>query len=346
MTMFTPLEAINRLCDKREIFYDEMVDLMRQVMEGKVPPVQLAAILMGLHVKTESVSEIAAAASVMREFSTKVDASGVDHLVDTCGTGGDKAHTFNISTTAAFVAAAAGAHVAKHGGRAVSSQSGSADVLEGLGVNLALTPEQVGRCIREVGVGFMFAPSHHPAMKHAAPVRKELGMRTILNILGPLTNPAGAPNQVMGVFHADLVGIQARVLKMLGSKHVLTVHGQDGLDEITITGPTFVAELKHDFITEYSIEPRQFGLDTAPIEALQAKSADDSRARLQAVLANEEGPSRDVVILNAAAALYVSGVAPSLWDGVALAREAIASGAAKRKLEQLVQFTRTFAKAS
>ena len=341
--MFTPLEAINRLCDKREIFYDEMVDLMRQVMEGKVPPVQLAAILMGLHVKTESVSEIAAAASVMREFSTKVDASGVDHLVDTCGTGGDKAHTFNISTASAFVAAAAGAHVAKHGGRSVSSQSGSADVLEGLGVNLALSPEQVGVCIREVGVGFMFAPNHHPAMKHAAPVRKELGMRTILNILGPLTNPAGAPNQLMGVFHVDLVGIQARVLKMLGSKHVLTVHGQDGLDEISISGPTFVAELKHDFITEYSIEPKQFGLDTAPIESLQVKSADESRKRLEAVLANEEGPSRDAVILNAAAALYVSGVAPSLWDGVALARGAIESGAARGKLDQLVKFTRALA---
>jgi anthranilate phosphoribosyltransferase len=346
MTMFTPLEAINRLCDKREIFYDEMVDLMRQVMEGKVPPVQLAAILMGLHVKTESVSEIAAAASVMREFSTKVDASGVEHLVDTCGTGGDKAHTFNISTTAAFVAAAAGARVAKHGGRSVSSQSGSADVLEGLGVNLALSPDQVGVCIREVGVGFMFAPNHHPAMKHAAPVRKELGMRTILNILGPLTNPAGAPNQVMGVFHADLVGIQARVLKMLGSKHVLTVHGQDGLDEITITGPTFVAELKHDFITEYSIDPKQFGIDTAPIEALQVKSAEESRSRLESVLANDKGPSRDAVILNAAAALYVCGIAPSLWDGVALAREAIESGAARGKLDQLVKLTREFAKAS
>jgi anthranilate phosphoribosyltransferase len=345
MTTFTPLEAINRLCDKREIFYDEMVDLMRQVMEGKVPPVQLAAILMGLHVKTESVSEIAAAASVMREFSTRVDASGIDHLVDTCGTGGDKAQTFNISTTAAFVAAAAGAHVAKHGGRSVSSQSGSADVLEGLGVNLALTPEQVGLCIREVGVGFMFAPNHHPAMKHAAPVRKELGMRTILNILGPLTNPAGAPNQVMGVFHADLVGIQARVLKMLGSKHVITVHGHDGLDEITITGPTFVAELKHDFITEYSIEPKQFGIDTAPIEALQVKGAEDSRARLEAVLANEKGPSRDVVIMNAAAALYVCGVSGSLWDGVAAARDAIESGAARKKLDHLVKFTRSFAKA-
>ncbi|HTS86140.1 MAG TPA: anthranilate phosphoribosyltransferase [Usitatibacter sp.] len=341
--MFTAHEAINRLCDKREIFYDEMVDLMRQVMEGKVSQVQLAAILMGLHVKTESVSEIAAAASVMREFSTKVDASGLDNLVDTCGTGGDKAHTFNISTASAFVAVAAGARVAKHGGRSVSSQSGSADVLEGLGVNLALTPQQVALSIREVGLGFMFAPSHHPAMKHAAPVRKELGMRTILNILGPLTNPAGAPNQVMGVFHADLVGIQARVLKMLGSKHVITVHGHDGLDEITLTGPTFVAELKHDFITEYTIEPKQFGFDVAPIEAIQVKDTAESKARVESVLANEPGPSRDVVVLNAAAALYVSGVAPSLWDGVALARDAIASGAARAKLDHLVKFTRGFA---
>jgi anthranilate phosphoribosyltransferase len=343
--MFTPLEAINRLCDKREIFYDEMVDLMRQVMEGKVPPVQLAAILMGLHVKTESVSEIAAAAAVMREFSTKVDVGGVKNLVDTCGTGGDKLHTFNISTTAAFVSAAAGARVAKHGGRAVSSQSGSADVLEALGVNLALTPEQVAASIREVGVGFMFAPQHHPAMKHAAPVRKELGMRTILNILGPLTNPAGAPSQVMGVFHDDLVGIQARVLKMLGSRHVITVHGADGLDEISISGPTHVAELKHDFITEYTIEPRQFGFDTAPLEAIQVKDAAESKARLEAVLANETGPSRDIVILNAAAALYVAGVAGSMWDGVALARDAIASGAARGKLDQLVSFTHGLAKA-
>jgi len=342
--MFTAQEAINRLCDKREIFYDEMVDLMRQVMEGKVTPVQLAAVLMGLHVKTESVSEIAAAASVMREFSTKVDASDLDHLVDTCGTGGDKAHTFNISTTAAFVSAAAGARVAKHGGRAVSSQSGSADVLESLGVNLALTPEQVGVSLREVGLGFMFAPSHHPAMKHAAPVRKELGMRTILNILGPLTNPAGAPNQVMGVFHPDLVGIQARVLKMLGSRHVLTVHGHDGLDEITITGPTSVAELRHDFITEYTIEPGQFGLDVAPLESIQVKDAAESKARVEGVLADEPGPARDIVVLNAAAALYVSGVVESLWDGVAAARDAIASGAARAKLDQLVRFTGSFAK--
>lgn len=340
--MFSPQEAINRLSDKREIFFDEMVDLMRQVMEGKVSQVQLAAILMGLHVKSESVSEIAAAAQVMREYSTKVDATGCEHLVDTCGTGGDKAHTFNISTTAAFVAAAAGAQVAKHGGRSVSSQSGSADVLEALGVNLNLTPEQVGECVRKVGLGFMFAPNHHPAMKYAAPVRRELGMRTILNILGPLTNPAGAPNQVMGVFHSDLVGIQARVLKMLGSRHVLVVHGKDGLDEITLTGPTEVAELKHGFVTEYTIEPKQFGLDTAPLDALKVADVAESRARLESVLANEPGPSRDVVVLNAAAALYVSGVTQDMWGGVALAQEVIASGKARARLDELVALTQSF----
>jgi len=343
--MFTAQEAIARLCDKREIFFDEMVDLMRQVMEGKVSPVQLAAILMGLHVKTESVSEIAAAASVMREFSTKVDSTGLQCLVDTCGTGGDQAHTFNISTTAAFVAAAAGARVAKHGGRSVSSKSGSADALEGLGVNLSLTPEQVGLCLREVGVGFMFAPNHHPAMKHAAPVRKELGMRTILNILGPLTNPANAPNQVMGVFHADLVGIQARVLKMLGSRHVLTVHGHEGLDEITITGPTQVAELKNDFIAEYVIEPGQFGLDTASIESIRVSGPEESRARMLSVLDGEPGPSLDIVLLNAAAAIYVSGVAGSLREGVAIARGVVASGAARARLDQLVAFSQGFSKA-
>ena len=340
--MFTALEAINRLSDKREIFYDEMVDLMRQVMEGKVSQVQLAAILMGLHVKTESVSEIAAAAQVMREFSTKVDVDDVANLVDTCGTGGDKAHTFNISTTAAFVAAAAGAKVAKHGGRSVSSQSGSADVLEGLGVNINLTPTQVADSIRRVGVGFMFAPSHHPAMKYAAPVRKELGMRTILNILGPLTNPAGAPNQVMGVFHSDLVGIQARVLKMLGSRHVMVVHGKDGLDEITLTGPTEVAELKHGFVTEYTIEPKQFGIETAPIEALQVADTTQSKDMMLAVLGNQPGPARDIVILNAAAAIHVSGLASDMWTGVAKAREMIDSGNAKAKLDELVRFTRSF----
>jgi len=337
--MFTPHEAINRLSDKREIFFDEMVDLMRQVMEGKVSQVQLAAILMGLHVKSESVSEIAAAAQVMREFSTKVNVGDLPNLVDTCGTGGDKVHTFNISTTAAFVVAAAGAKVAKHGGRSVSSQSGSADVLEALGVKITLTAEQVAESIKTVGLGFMFAPNHHPAMKYAAPVRKELGMRTILNILGPLTNPAGAPNQVMGVFHSDLVGIQARVLKMLGSRHVMVVHGKDGLDEITLSGPTEVAELKHGFVTEYVIEPKQFGLDVAPLEAIQVKDTTESKARLQSVLDNEAGPSRDIVILNAAAAIYVAGLAGDLWGGVAIARDMIESGKAKAKLVQLVEFT-------
>ena len=338
--MFTPHEAINRLSDKREIFFDEMVDLFRQVMEGKVTQVQLSAILMGLHVKSESVSEIAAAAQVMREFSTKVDVGDLTNLVDTCGTGGDKAHTFNISTTAAFVTAAAGARVAKHGGRSVSSQSGSADVLESLGVNLNLTPSQVADCIRHVGVGFMFAPHHHPAMKYAAPVRKELGMRTILNILGPLTNPAGAPNQIMGVFHSDLVGIQARVLKELGSKHVIIVHGDDGLDEITLTGPTQVAELKHGFVTEFKIEPKQFGLDLAPLDALKAADKHASMAMLQSVLDNEPGPAKDIVMLNAGAAIYVAGITNDLWGGVARAREMIESGKAREKLDALVKFTR------
>lgn len=337
--MFTPQEAINRLSDKREIFFDEMVDLFRQVMEGKVTPVQLSAILMGLHVKSESVSEIAAAAQVMREFATKVLVSDTTHLVDTCGTGGDKAHTFNISTTAAFVAAAAGAKVAKHGGRSVSSKSGSADVLEALGVNLSLTPAQVAEAIDKVGIGFMFAPSHHPAMKYAAPVRKELGMRTILNILGPLTNPAGAPNQVMGVFHADLVGIQARVLKQLGSKHVMVVHGEDGLDEITLGGATLVAELKHGFVTEFKIEPKQFGLDIASIELIKAKDKESSKQMVLAVLDNQHGPAKDIVMLNAGAAIYVAGIANDLWGGVTKAREMIESGMARAKLDALVKFT-------
>ena len=337
--MFTPQEAISRLSDKREIFFDEMVDLFRQVMEGKVTPVQLSAILMGLHVKSETVSEIAAAAKVMREFSTKVDVADLPNLVDTCGTGGDKAHTFNISTAAAFVAAAAGARVAKHGGRSVSSQSGSADVLEALGVNVNLTPKQVAESIRQIGVGFMFAPAHHPAMKYAAPIRKELGMRTILNILGPLTNPAGAPNQVMGVFHSDLVGIQARVLKELGSKHVMVVHGDDGLDEITLSGPTQVAELKHGFVTEFKIEPKQFGLDNAAIETIKAADKEASKEMVLSVLKNEPGPAKDIVMLNAGAAIYVAGVASDLWAGVTKAREMIETGKAKAKLDALVKFT-------
>jgi anthranilate phosphoribosyltransferase len=339
--MFTPQEAINRLSDKREIFYDEMVDLFRQVMEGKVTPVQLSAILMGLHVKSESVSEIAAAAQVMREFSTKVNVAETAHLVDTCGTGGDKSHTFNISTTAAFVAAAAGAKVAKHGGRSVSSSSGSADVLEALGVNLNITPQQVADAINQVGVGFMFAPNHHPAMKYAAPVRKELGMRTILNILGPLTNPAGAPNQVMGVFHSDLVGIQARVLKQLGAKHVMVVHGEDGLDEITLAGKTHVAELKHGFVTEYTIEPKQFGLDVSALDAIKATDKDVSKAMLLDVLNNKSGVAKDIVVLNAGAAIYVAGLANDLWGGVTKARDVIESGAARKKLDALVGLTQS-----
>ena len=337
--MFTPQEAINRLSDKREIFFDEMVDLFRQVMGGKVTPVQLSAILMGLHVKTESVSEIAAAALVMREFATKVIVGDATHLVDTCGTGGDKSHTFNISTTSAFVAAAAGAKVAKHGGRSVSSLSGSADVLEALGVNLNLTPAQVAESISTIGLGFMFAPNHHPAMKYAAPVRKELGMRTILNILGPLTNPAGAPNQVMGVFHPDLVGIQARVLKQLGSKHVMIVHGENGLDEISLSGPTFVAELKHGFVTEFKIEPKQFGLDIASIESLKVVDKEASMVALKSVLDNQPGPAKDIVTLNAGAAIYVAGLANDLWGGVTKAREMIESGKARAKLDELVKFS-------
>jgi anthranilate phosphoribosyltransferase len=343
--MFSAQDAINRLSDKREIFYDEMVELFRQVMEGKVTPVQLSAILMGLHVKTESVSEIAAAAFVMREFSTKVPLPPLEYLVDTCGTGGDKQHTFNISTTAAFVTAAAGAKVAKHGGRGVSSASGSADVLESLGVRLDLTAAQVAHSVEAIGIGFMFAPNHHPAMKYAAPVRRELGMRTILNILGPLTNPAGAKRQVMGVFHTDLVGIQARVLKMLGSVHVMTVHGSDGLDEITLTGPTEVAELRNDHVAEYRIEPQQFGMATAKIETLQAGSVADSGQMLLEVLNGKGGPPEDIVALNAGAAIYVSGLTSSLAEGVKRAQAVIRSGAARQKLDALVSLTQSIANA-
>jgi len=341
--MITPQAALNRLIDQNELFHDEMLDLMRQIMRGEVPPALIAAILIGLRVKTESVSEIAAAAQVMREFATLVPVSQRDHLVDTCGTGGDKSHTFNISTTAAFVSAAAGARVAKHGGRSVSSSSGSADVLEALGVNLNLSAVQVARCIDEVGVGFMFAPNHHTAMKYVAPVRKELGVRTIFNILGPLTNPAGAPNQVMGVFHPDLVGIQARVLRELGSEHVMIVHGCDGLDEITLSGDTRVAELKDGVIIDYALNPADFGLSQAPLSAIRAESADASRQFLLDVLAGEPGPARDIVLLNAGAAIYTAGVAASLADGVRAAAAAIDSGAARAKLDALVKLSQNIA---
>jgi anthranilate phosphoribosyltransferase len=335
-------EALNRLIEGNELFYDEMLAIMGQIMRGEVSPVQTAAILMGLRVKGETIGEIAASAQVLRELSTKVEPKDRNYLVDTCGTGGDRQHTFNISTTAAFVTAAAGAKVAKHGGRSVSSSSGSADVLEALGINIMLTPEQVARCIDQVGIGFMFAPSFHSAMKHAAPIRKEMGVRTIFNILGPLINPATAPNQVMGVFHPDLVGIQARVLKQLGSRHVMIVHGLDGLDEITLSGPTMIAELKKDHVEEYQIEPAMFGIKSVPTQALRASDAAESKAILLAVLDNQPGPARDIVALNAGAAIYVSGHSPTLKDGIARAFEVLESGAAKHKLNELIAISQSF----
>ncbi len=334
--MMTPQQALTRLIEQREIFYDEMLSLMRQIMTGEVTPAQIAGILVGLRVKKETIGEISAAAFVMREFASKVPVSKREYLVDTCGTGGDAAHTFNISTASALVTAAAGAQVAKHGGRSVSSTCGSADVLEGLGVNLNLTPEQVGRSIDEIGIGFMFAPNFHGAMKYAAPVRRELGVRTIFNVLGPLTNPAGAENQVMGVFHADLVGIQARVLQRLGSRHVLVVNGSDGLDEITISGPTNIAELKDGQVSEYTVTPEQFGLQSAPLDSIRVATLEEAKAMLLSVLDNQHGVARDIVQLNSGAAIYVSGLTATLADGVKKAAEIIASGAAKHKLAELI----------
>jgi anthranilate phosphoribosyltransferase len=307
-------------------------------MSGEVTPVMIAALITGLRVKKETIGEITAAAMVMRELSTKVPVADSAHLVDTCGTGGDSAHTFNISTAATFVAAGAGARVAKHGGRSVSSKSGSADVLEALGININLSPEQVAKAIAEVGLGFMFAPNYHSAMKHAAPVRKELGVRTLFNILGPLTNPAGAPNQVMGVFHPDLVGIQVRVLQRLGSDRALTVFGREGLDEISISGETLVGELRDGEVREYVVCPEQFGLSTHDIRALQVATVEESRDRILKALNNEAGAERDVVALNAGAAIYAAGISESLADGVERAQASMASGAAMAKLEALRAF--------
>jgi len=340
--MITPQQALVRLIEQREIFYDEMLSLMRQIMSGEVTQAQIAGILIGLRVKKETVGEISAAAQIMREFATKVPVTDRTHLVDTCGTGGDAAHTFNISTASALVTAAAGARVAKHGGRSVSSTCGSADVLEALGVNLNLTPEQVGQCIDQIGIGFMFAPNFHGAMRHAAPVRRELGVRTIFNVLGPLTNPAGAENQVMGVFHQDLVGIQARVLQRLGSRHVMVVHGADGMDEISISDDTYIAELKDGEINEYTVHPDLFGKTTAPIGFLRVTNIDEAREKLLGVLNNEIGAPRDIVELNAGAAIYVAGLVNSLEEGVAKAGQLIASGAAKEKLRQLIELSNKF----
>ena len=332
----TPQEALQRTIEHREIFHDEMLHLMRQIMSGEVSPVMIAAITAGLRVKKETIGEITAAAQIMREFSTKVEVADKTHLVDIVGTGGDGSHTFNISTCAMFVAAAAGARVSKHGGRSVSSKSGSADVMESLGVNINLSPVQIAQCIAQEGVGFMFAPNHHPAMKNVAPVRREMGIKTIFNLLGPLTNPASAPNILMGVFHPDLVGIQVRALERLGAEHAVVVYGRDGMDEVSLGAATLVGELKDGAIREYEIHPEDFGMAMASNRALKVDNAETSRAMLLGVLNNQNGAAKDIVALNAGVALYAANVAASMQDGIAQAYAAIESGAAKAKLDALV----------
>ena len=340
---FTPAEALQRTIEHREIFHDEMVALMRMVMRGEVPPAMTAAILAGLRVKKETVGEIAAAASVLREFALAVDVPDRTHLVDIVGTGGDGAQTFNISTAAMFVAAAAGARVAKHGNRSVSSKSGAADVLEALGAKIELGPAQVARCLAETGIGFMYAPVHHPAMKMVAPVRRELGVRTLFNILGPLANPAGAPATLMGVFHPDLVGIQVRVLQQLGATRAMVVWGRDGMDELSLGAATLVGELRDGVVREYDAHPEDFGIAMAHSRNLRVADPAESEAMLRAALDDVPGLPREIVVLNAGAALYVAGVADSIADGIVRAREAIASGAARAKLAQFVACTQRLA---
>jgi anthranilate phosphoribosyltransferase len=332
----SPQEALLRTIEHREIFHDEMLHIVRLIMSGELSPVMMAALITGLRVKKETIGEITAAAQVMREFSTKVHVADKTHLVDIVGTGGDGSHTFNISTCSMFVAAAAGAKVSKHGGRSVSSKSGSADVMESLGVNINLSPERIAQCIADVGVGFMFAPNHHPAMKNVAPVRKELGIKTIFNLLGPLTNPASAPNILMGVFHPDLVGIQVRALQRLGAEHAVVVYGKDGMDEVSLGAATLVGELKNGEITEYEIHPEDFGMVMASNRALKVETPEQSKAMLLGVLDNTPGAAKDIVILNAGVALYAANVADTMKAGVNKARAAIESGAAKAKLAQLV----------
>ncbi len=339
----TPQEALQRTIEHREIFHDEMLHIMRLIMRGEMSPVMMAALITGLRVKKETIGEITAAAQVMREFSTKVEVADKTHLVDIVGTGGDGSHTFNISTCSMFVAAAAGARVSKHGGRSVSSKSGSADVLESLGININLPPAAIAKCIAEVGVGFMFAPNHHPAMKNVAPVRKEMGVRTLFNILGPLTNPAGAPNILMGVFHADLVGIQVRALQRLGAEHALVVYGKDGMDEVSLGAATVVGELKNGAIREYEIHPEDFGLAMSSSRQLRVETPEESRAMLVGVLDGQPGAAHDIVVLNAGVALYAANRADSIPAGISLARQAIASGAAKAKLAQLVATSQSLA---
>ena len=332
----SPQEALTRTIEHREIFHDEMLHVVRLIMSGELSPVMMAALITGLRVKKETIGEITAAAQVMREFSTKVHVADKTHLVDIVGTGGDGSHTFNISTCSMFVAAAAGAKVSKHGNRGVSSKSGSADVMEALGINIHLSPEAIARCIAEVGVGFMFAPNHHPAMKNVAPVRKELGIKTIFNLLGPLTNPAGAPNILMGVFHPDLVGIQVRALQRLGTEHAVVVYGKDGMDEVSLGAATMVGELRNGEITEYEIHPEDFGMVMASNRVLKVEDAAQSKAMLLGVLDNQPGAPKDIVVLNAGAALYAANVTDSMQAGFERARQVIESGAAKAKLEQLV----------
>ena len=339
----TPQEALQRTIEHREIFHDEMVDLMRQIMRGEVSPSMTSAILTGLRVKKETVGEIAAAASVLREFSNKVDVREREHLVDIVGTGGDGAHTFNISTASMFVVAAAGAKVAKHGNRSVSSKSGSADVLEALGANIELQPAQVAQCIAQTGIGFMFAPVHHPAMKVVAPVRREMGVRTMFNILGPLTNPASAPNILMGVFHPDLVGIQTRVLQKLGAERALVVWGRDGMDELSLGAASLVGELRNGQVREYEVHPEDFGIGMAASRNLRVADAEESKVMLIEALDNTPGLPRDIVCLNAGAALFVAGVADTIAHGIEAARAAIASGDARAKLEHFIDTTQKLA---
>jgi len=338
----TPQAALHKLIDRIDLSHDEMLDIMHQLMSGELTPVQIASILIALRMKGETVDEIVAAAEVMRELSIKVKVATDEHLIDTCGTGGDGIQTFNVSTVCAFVAAAAGAKVAKHGGRSVSSTCGSADILEALGVNVNLSPEQVARCVNEIGIGFMFAPHYHSAMKHAAPVRRELGVRTLFNLLGPLTNPAGAKNQVMGVFDKNLTGKLARVLQRLGSKHVMVVHGADGMDEISFSGDTYVAELKDGTVTEYVLNPGQFGMSLHRAESIRVRNAEESKKIVLEVLEGNIGGARDIVLLNAGAAIYVAGLADSLQAGINQASVSIDNGNAKEKLKKLIQLSTSF----
>jgi|UniRef100_UPI00404881E3 anthranilate phosphoribosyltransferase len=341
--MMTPSEALLRCIEHREIFHDEMLHLMRTLMRGEMSPTLAAALLMGLRVKKETIGEITAAATVMREFATLVQTPNPEALLDLCGTGGDGSSTFNISTTAMFVAAAAGVPVAKHGGRSASSPSGSVDILETLGARVDLAPDQVAQCIAEIGIGFMFAQKHHSAMKHVAPIRKELGVRTIFNILGPLTNPAGAKNQMMGVFHPDLVGIQVRVLQSLGARHVLIVHGMDGMDEASLGATTMVGELHNGKILEYQIHPEDFGLDMASNRTIRVESKEQSKTLVLQALDNKSGTARNIVAYNAGLAIYAGNGANSIADGVKKAFEVIASGQAREKLEQFCALTRKLA---